>query len=318
MNRFFLSILVFLALTACKHSHQTQPKQDNAWNDGTMWYSSGSQYDTSKIDVLYLVSTEVLSATDSLGSVVWQSQLGETDRAAMTGEMAWVENNMFYNDFNLLAPYYHQFTFDAISHLSKPQMDSVYQRVAKEACEAFDAYMEHTNHGRKFVLAGFSQGAMLTLDVLRHMTDEQFERMIACYCIGYRLSADDLRHPHIRAAQEESDHGVVVSFNSTQTQEAIWPFVAEGAATCINPINWRTDDTPAVFTFNSTTNQVHVDQASHVLIVTTDNPSFYYSFYELAPFFLQASVSRDNLHHWDLLFYASRIHDNAIKRCSRQ
>lgn len=138
--------------------------------------------------------------------------------------------------------------------------------------------------------------------------------MLACYTIGYRLAAADLQHPHIKAATGKKDTGVVISFNSTQTPEAIWPFVSSGATTCINPINWCTDATPATFNFEATTNEVHVDQTSQVLIVTTDNPEYYDGFYDAAPFFLKAGVDRRNMHHWDLLFYASNIHDNALLR----
>lgn len=309
-KRFFLLTMVALTLLSCGK----RPAADSLWSSPAMWYATDSLYDSCKVDVLYFVSTEVLSAHDSLGDVVWQSQLIPADKAAMTGEMAWIEKNMFYRDFNLFAPYYHQYTFDAIWQLPRPQFDSVYQQVAHEACLAFDAYMADANQGRPFVLAGFSQGAMLTLDVLRHMTDEQFAQMVACYCIGYRLNADDLRHPHIRPAEGADDHGVVISFNSTQSVEGIWPFVTEGAVTCINPVNWRTDATPAAFLFDTTHVTLHVDSAEHVLMVATDAPDYYRAFYDAAPFFLQAGVHRDNMHHWDLLFYPAYIHDNALLR----
>lgn len=314
LTAFICLALTIAAIVFCRVA--TPTPAPNPWLEKEMWYASAEPYDTAKIDVLYFVSTEVLSATDSLGAVAWQSGLIPADKAAMTGEIDWVGQNMFYQDYNLFAPYYHQYTFDAIYRLPRPSFDSVYQRVVREACQAFDAYMERDNHGRKFVLAGFSQGAMLTLDVLRHMTDEQFSRMIVCYTIGYRLSADDLRHPHIKAATGESDYGVVVSFNSTLSADAVWPFVSEGAAACINPVNWRTDATPAAFTFGSTANTLFVDSLREVLLVSTDSPSYYHSFYDAAPFFQQAGVHPDNLHHWDLLFYAPRIHDNALRRKS--
>lgn len=288
--------------------------QGSPWADDAMWYNAKNAYDAEKIDVLYFVSTDVLSAKDSAGQVVWQSQLVPTDMSAINGELAYVESNFFSGNFNFIAPYYHQFTFDAIWQLDRARFDSVYSNVAREACAAFDSYMERKNNGRPFILAGFSQGAMLTLDVLKHMTDEQLSQMIACYTMGYRLTADDLSHPHVKAATGETDRGVVISFNSTQTKDAIWPFVAEGAATCINPVNWRTDATPASFTFDGTTNEVHVDTTANVLIVKTDKPQYYYDYYDKATFFGDANVSRDNLHHWDLLFYSSMIHDNALKR----
>lgn len=305
-----VSVISFCACTTNTHAEQS------IWADDAMWYQSENGVDTSKIDVFYLVSTEVLSAQDSLGAVLWQSQLIPSDREAIKGEMAWIERNMFYDDFNLAAPYYHQFTFDALYKVDREKFDSIYNNVAREACEAFDYYMEHKNNGRPFVLAGFSQGAMLTLDILKHMTDEQFSQMVACYTIGYRLTAQDMQHPHIKPAMGEDDKGVVISFNSTLSRDAIWPLLSDGAATCINPLNWKTDATPATLSFDGTTNTIHVDTTSNVLLVETDDTAYFHKFYDVAPFFLNAGVTRDNLHHWDLLFYSHHIHDNALKRAS--
>lgn len=336
MTRLFKSVYTFilcltvsvLALISCRHGQamrseaqamqsEAQAMQSNPWDSDSLWYQSINEYDTAKIDVLYFVSTEVLSAKDTAGQTLWQSRLVPEDLANIDAEIKWVGENMFFDDFNLCAPYYHQFTFEAICQLDEGQMAEVYNKVSDEACAAFDSYMNQRNHGRPFVLAGFSQGAMLTLDIVKHMTDQQLSQMIACYTIGYRLSAEDLKHPNIQAATGECDRGVVISFNSTQTIEAIWSRVADGAATCINPVNWSTDATPATFTFRGTTNEVHVDTVSNVLLVKTDNPSFYYHYYDKATFYKDAAVHPDNLHHWDLLFYSRMIHDNALKRAGR-
>lgn len=319
----FMAVLLFMTSCAGVHHKTESDAAKNSvacaavgsiWEYDSLWYKPLSERDTSLIDVIYLVSTDVLSAQDSLGNAVWQSQLTPADREAITGEIAWVEQNEFYGDFNVIAPLYHQFTFDAIIKLDHEAFDRVYRKVADEACEAFDYYMEKVNNGRPFILAGFSQGAMLTLDVLKHMTDDQFQRMIACYTQGYRITADDLKHPHIQEAEGETDKGVVISFNTVQNTQAMWPFVTEGAAACINPVNWRTDETPAEFTFDGTHNVAHIDTATHQVVVKTDNPPYYYDFYTKVPCFTEASVKKDNLHHWDLLFYGSMIHDNAVKR----
>lgn len=316
-KKFFIAItIICLAATHMPSSAGGRMGQESVWAADSLWYHSVNSADTTKIDVLYFVSTDILSAKDSRGNVSWQSLLAPADVQAMTGEIDWVAKNMFYDDFTLTAPLYHQFSFDAISQLDSIAFGVVYANVRREACEAFDYYIAHQNNGRPFILAGFSQGAMLTLDILKHMTDNQFDRMIACYTLGYRVSADDLRHPHIKPAKGEADRGVVVSFNSVQTLDAIWPFVTNGAATCINPVNWTTGNTPATFTFAGTTNQVHVDQQNNVLVVKTDKPSFFHDYYKGATFFLDAGVNPDNLHHWDLLFYSHIIHDNALKRAN--
>lgn len=308
------------AMTSCNNKNVASAST-SYWSDSCSWYKPKAAYDSTKIDVIYFVSTAVLSAKDSAGNVSWQSFLTDDDMPAINGEIAWVEANMFANDFNFSSPYYHQYTFDAITKLPADSFAVVYKKVVDDACEAFDYYFEHVNHGRPFVIAGFSQGAMITLDVVKHMNKEQLGKMIAAYSIGYRLSKEDLEHPNIVAANGETDTGVVVSFNSVQAKDATWAFVSEGAATAINPINWRTDATPASFTFewgdDKINNVAKVDTNLNVIMVETDNPSYYQKWMEAATPFMEAGVSKNNLHHWDLLFYASRIHDNALKRAKQ-
>lgn len=336
MSRIYLNTVALILMSAAMLVCSCKGPQSD-WSNPESWYQPANKFDKDKIDVLYIVSTEVINATDSEGNICWQSQLTDADLDAINGEIAWVEKNMFNDDFNVISPLYHQLTFDALTQLprnaiqqqeeelnlfggqqeiltSGTNLEDVYHNVVEEVCDAFDFYMEHQNGGRPFIIAGFSQGAMLALDLLVHMSDEQYERMIACYALGYRLSKEDLGVPHIKAATGEGDSGVVISFNSTQTVDAIWPLVGADAATCMNPLNWKTDSTPATFEFNGTTNTVHIDPETNVLIVDTDDPEYYYSFYEIAPFFLNAGVDKNNLHHWDLLFYASQIHDNALLR----
>lgn len=311
-KRIFIVTLLLVAFgaTSCR-------RNASVWNDPEMWYRSEKVIDTAGTDVLYFVSTDVLSAEDKDGTAIWRTALSPEDRDAISGEMAWVERNMFHTDFNFFAPYYHQFTFDALSELDSAGFTALFKDVADEACDAFDHYMEKINGGRQFIIAGFSQGAMLTLEVLKHMTDEQYSRMVACYTLGYRLTEGDLQHPHIKAAEGPDDRGVVISFNSTATRDAIWHFVSDGAAACINPVNWKTDTTAASFCFKETDNTVRIDPQDNVLMVETDSLEYFHSYYEAAPFYLDAGVSPDNLHHWDLLFYAGHIHDNAVMRSKK-
>lgn len=313
-NIYFLSLALVLCLGFLSSCSGKSAGTGSPWQEASAWYESPTPDDAAKLDVLYLVSTDVLSAKDAEGNEVWRANLSPEDKEAMAGEIAWVEENIFYDDFNLHSPYYHQFTFDAIKLYPGESFFAVYQEVAKEVCEAFDYYMENVNKGRPFVLAGFSQGAMLTLDLLRHMTDEQFSRMVACYTIGYRVSADELQHPHINPARGETDRGVVISFNSVQSREAQWDLVSAEAAECINPVNWKTDSTPAKFTYLDFENEVRVDTDSHLLIVQSDRPDYFTAEMQRLSFFAEVGVSEQNLHHWDLLFYGKQIHDNALKR----
>ncbi|MGM9736119.1 MAG: DUF3089 domain-containing protein [Candidatus Cryptobacteroides sp.] len=304
---FIIAVALTLAAVSGCHGQASGPEYDLS---GFEIYDDGAGISQEKPDFIYIVSTNVLSATDEDGNEAYTATLTETDRMYYDKEFGFVEANISRGDFNFIAPYYHQFTYSAID-LPEDDFRAVYEEVSDELCRFWDAYVREVNNGRKFVLAGFSQGAMLVLDILKHMDEETYSRMAAAYVIGYRISEEDLGHPHIRAAGGESDTGVAISFNSVLSVEGIWDFVTEGAATCINPVNWKTDGTPAGFTYDSYTGTVRIDTSHNVLTVDI-NPDKYRKWMEESPVF--SNLSHDNLHHWDLLFYTSHIHDNAVLR----
>ncbi len=308
----FLFLLLAVQLLSACDSQTFTTDTKVYWSSDSAWYQSKDSISTDKIDLLYFVSTEVVSAKLSDGSEVYRSQLTAADKQAIDAELAYVEENIGQHDFNYVAPYYHQFTFNAIN-LPTDKFDEEYQQVAKEACEAFDYYMAHKNQGRKFALVGFSQGGMLVLDLLRHMTDKQYQQMVAAYAMGYRISAEDEKCPRIIPASDESTPGVTISFNSVLNADGIWPFVAAEASTSINPVNWKTDSTPATFTYEGSEHTLHLDPSTHLLVVETDKADEYRQ-WNNNPVFQSAHVSLDCLHHWDLLFYTQYIHDNILKR----
>lgn len=305
-------LLLALFLTSCRNSTVSPVVEVSTWSADSAWYQAQDTVEGDAIDVFYIVSTEVVSAVTPSGETTYRAQLTADDRLAYTREFAYVESHYCQTDLRCIAPYYHQFTFEAIDHAGE-QFGAVYQEVVDEVCEAFDYYMRHQNQGRPFALVGFSQGALLTLDLLRHMTEEQYQQMVAAYAIGFRISAEDMKHPHIRPAVDETERGVTISYNSVLTPEAIWPDVAAGAATCINPVNWRTDSTPATFTYHDQLHTVYVDSLTQQLIVEVADPSEYRAWNQ-NPVFQGAGISPDCLHHFDLLFYSDYIHDNILKR----
>ena len=306
----FILIFAFLLLCGCK----TGSREADRVALKLDLYDSGSEISHDKPDLIYLVSTNVLSATDSEGRPQYIAALNDTDRMYFKKEFDYVNANISRGDFNLIAPYYHQYTFESIQ-LDGKDFEPVYKQVTQEVCEFFDWYVSSCNGGRKFVLAGFSQGAMLVLELLRHMDGEAFSRMAAAYMIGYRLSEDDLRHPQVNAASCADDRQVVISFNSVASAEGLWELVSGEAACCINPLNWRTDSTPAQFSYDGDTGTVRVDPELNVLMVDI-NPGKYERWMRESPVF--SFLNPANRHHWDLMFYAREIHDNALLRVQKQ
>ena len=83
--------------------------------------------------------------------------------------------------------------------------------------------------------------------------------------MGYKVTHDDVAsHPYILAARDSADTGAVVCYNSVADVKYVKPVVAAPNVMCINPVNWRTDATPA--RLNDTVTVI-LDPAEKVLVV---------------------------------------------------
>ena len=112
---------------------------------------------------------------------------------------------------------------------------------------AFDHYQKYYNQGRPFVLAGFSQGGKSVVELMKVMPEEIRKRMVAAYVLGYKVTPDDVNQaPWLKAAQDSTDTGVIICYNSVSDVKYVKPIVCLPNVMCINPVNWCTDATPAL------------------------------------------------------------------------
>jgi Protein of unknown function (DUF3089). len=303
MKKILAAVAAVLCLVSCGKN-----KVVSEYADESFWFQSGVEVNPDYADVLYYVSTEVLSSTDAEGDTVYRAVLNKDERAAITQEMGYMYKYVYKDSLNFFSPYYHQLTLDGYSmpeEVLQPELDSVY----KECLEAFDYYMEHLNGGRPFILSGFSQGAMIVKYLLKNMSDKQFENMVAAYVIGYEITDEDLSSSHIVPAEGADDTGVTISFNSVCTVDSVWPLVYSNPTTCINPVNWCTDATPAPLMDGETSLSVAVDPEYNVVVV-----SGYGDNYPGAN--VETPWPKGNLHGQEILIYAANLGRNALDRAN--
>lgn len=271
------------------------------------WYQTGNEFDEDKIDVFYALSTTLLSAKDENGNQSFYSTLSEEDREIMKGEYEYISTEMFDREhFNFYAPYYRQMTFETYSETDKEVVLPAMITAVNDICDAFDYYMEHENNGRPFIIAGFSQGGVMTQVLLMHMTDEQYSRLIAAYSMGFQVAEKELEMKHINVAEGEDDLGVLVSYNSVASTDTMWDQIEGNAAACINPLNWKTDDTPATLNYDGDEATVYIDKEKQVLVVEGLDTKKYDG--------LGYPVDEGVYHMWDIRFYVDEIKENAIHR----
>ncbi|MBN2641099.1 MAG: DUF3089 domain-containing protein [Victivallales bacterium] len=153
---------------------------------------------------------------------------------------------------NLYAPFYRQQS--AASQSMEPNnggqnafADPAFQRGYNDVERAFDYYVKNLNPDRPFILAGHSQGSMVLIELLRKRFNNPTlqKRLVAVYAIGYSVTKKDLKlYPWLKPAQGETDTGVIITFNTQGPNAKGSPVLLDGAI-AINPLNWKTDATPA-------------------------------------------------------------------------
>ncbi len=235
------------------------------YTDATMWYVKENDKAGNGADVLYFVSTwETDWVTDDGRICHYADVYNAQHRADMDKEISRVAEYMGKGN-NFYSPYYRHTTIEAWATLNEDTISNRFATAKADLLNAFQEYLKHRTPRRPFILAGFSQGGKAVVELLKSMPDSLHRYLVAAYVLGYKVTpADTIASRNIRAAQDSTDTGVTICYNSVSDVRYIQPIVAAPCAMCINPVNWRTDATPATLHDTIT---VAVSPKHHVLVV---------------------------------------------------
>ena len=241
---FFATIIAFL--TACE-SNQNQesvayipPAPD--YSNEKMWYNVldfKGNYD-SGVDVFYIPSTWEFDWYTADSTVCHYADItNQKHLDNMSIEMRKVaeymaDSNRFYS------PFYRHITLNTWATLNEDTIRARYNKIS------FNYFLNNFNEHRPFILAGFSQGGKSVVELMKTMPENTRNRMVAAYVLGYKVTEEDIATaPWIRAAQDSIDTGVTICYNSVSDVTYTKDILCKGNVMCINPVNWRTDSTPA-------------------------------------------------------------------------
>ena len=213
------------------------------YSDAANWAYLETE-NTDKTADVFFICPSVYGGSDDACNM----SLSDTDtKESFVGAIN-MEKGIYDADSRFFAPYYRQIglnVYDMPEADREPYLETAYADVR----DAFLYYMNNYNEGRPIVLAGFSQGADMCLRLMKDLFDDEAlaDQLIACYAIGWRITEEDVAaYPQLKMAAGESDTGVIVSFNSEAEDIDDSLMIPEGTKTyAINPLNWKTDSTPA-------------------------------------------------------------------------
>ncbi len=237
-----LVVVICLLLVSCAEDDLGTPDYANPES----WITA---FETDlAVDVFYVYPT--VSNNDS-GNM----DISNADERALAQGIYDAQASVFEGSANIYAPYYRQMSTGAKipddPNVLATDLDEFKIGVG-DVKAAFQYYIGHLNQGRPFILAGHSQGTMALIELIKDVfgTSETLrDQLVAAYLIGYTVTNEDLALSGLTAAQNEMDTGVVITFNTQSVTSAGGPMLMEGA-NCINPLNWKTDGTPAEASLN--------------------------------------------------------------------
>ena len=307
--KIFVCFVAVLALAGCRRAPKVAAGGDMVpsapeYSDERQWYIVDREAD---VDVFYVTSTNVVDCPSDAGVIHFADVSVDSIRALLTGEMEGIDR-MYSGNFNFFSPYYRQCSLE--SFISDSLVAERVPLAMDDVKRAFRYYIEHLNNGRPFVLAGFSQGAIGVVEILKSMDDSAFARLVAAYVIGWKVTDEDLASTsHIVPAKDSDDVGVTVCFNSVRSPQCAIPLISAGNRLAINPVNWCTDGTPASLVARGDTLDVVLDTASLLLCV---------SGYSADDYMLPLIGREGNYHRLDITLYVDHLRRNIALRALRK
>ena len=243
------------------------------YNDSKMWTIADGDTTGTGADIFYVVSTWEEDWTTDDGRIchyadVWnpvhRERMGTLEINKVAAYMS--PGNRFY------APFYRHTTIEAFMMNNEDSTMNRARLAMNDVKAAFDHFQATRDKNRPLIIAGFSQGGLAVVELLKHIDDETYSQLAAAYVLGYKVTPDDtLQTKHIKAAQGETDTGVTICYNTVKDVKYINPVISN-TIMGINPVNWRTDATPATLHDTIT---VALSPQYHVLVVSGYSGSEY-------------------------------------------
>ena len=246
---YFIALITFWGVLSCSSEENPAAYIPVApdYSEEEMWYNVMNDKGEG-VDIFYVVSTWEFDWLAEGGVISHYADVfNQHHRDNMDIEIKKIAAYMADGN-NFYSPYYRHITLDTWATLDEDIIDKRFHDVAfVDIKNAFDHFRNNFNNGRPLILAGFSQGGKAVVELIKIMPEEMRKRMVAAYVLGYKVTPDDVRQASwLVAAKDSTDTGVVICYNSVSDVKYIKPVISAPNAMCINPVNWRTDDTPAM------------------------------------------------------------------------
>lgn len=271
---------------------------------------------TNQVDTIFFYPTSVMNGETTT--------IDQCREGVKTTQVYTKMGSVYSASTNIYMPLYRQIPLEACAEFNnKTFVEEVSKRQGyKDACDSLDYYFAHFNNDKPFILAGHSQGSALLNALLKgyfQQHSQYLTKMVVCYAIGYGYSKSEIgNYSNLKFATGETDTGCIVSYNTYGPEHTGESILLNDDCYCINPLNWRTDNTYAPIELNlgSFVNGVSTEGLSDAQIdvnkgyvVSTASTQ-----YEVAIPYAANLFGTHSFHGNDYGFYYENLKDNISKR----
>lgn len=308
----FLFIFISCVLVGCS-------KTTNAYEDDSLWVYKEIDKDFT-CDTFFLAP----AATTGNADMPTLDYSNEKNMSKFAGAVK-MQKGIYDTQTRFFAPYYHE-AFMYVYTLDEKTKNQYLDAAYRDVKEAFEYYLKYYNNGNKIIIAGFSEGADMSLRLLKDFinNDNFYKNFVACYAIGNIVTDKYLNsNEKLKFATGETDTKVIISFNCEDPNTTESLFISKNDKTnSINPLTWtRTNEVAdkslnkgAVFlnTYGEITSTIknftgcYIDELRGTLKVTDVNKDDYNSM----KYFMGDGV----FHLYDYQFFYENLKENVIKR----
>ena len=173
-----------------------------------------SDNSTKGVDVFYVHPTTLKDLS------VWNQNLQDKQTNDWTDASVMARQASVFNACcNVIAPRYRQASFKAGGDPTLTgDGGKAYRLAYSDVLDAFDHYIKHINNDKPFIIAGHSQGALMTYWLLKDRIDGQSlkNRLVVAYIIGIDLMKGDFgrTYKELSLCETPSQTGCVLAWNA--------------------------------------------------------------------------------------------------------
>ncbi|MBL7826834.1 MAG: DUF3089 domain-containing protein, partial [Saprospiraceae bacterium] len=199
----------------------------------------------SQVDVLFFYPTSYIG--DKRYATTWNAPIDHKQVNKRTDENSILyQASIFNGTGRVFAPRYRQAHLDVFFNKKKAESGKKALEVAySDVVAAFDYYMQHWNNGRRFIIAGHSQGALHAMTLIKQKVEGTplQNQLIAAYIIGWPVQKDYFKA--LKPCETADQTGCFCTWRTWNREYVLEnqndPRFKPGVV-CTNPLLWHTQE----------------------------------------------------------------------------